>query len=130
MNHATLDRESFDCVSWYITTPAKLNKANAMLSKKKHYIDQKTLKAIDDHAIFKSHLCYSSLVWAQNFNSTKRPFILRKKSIKAYAFFRKRCTYILILSLRILISLSSMIRLHLRTLSNSINLSNKNFQTV
>ena len=60
---------------------AKLNKANAMLSKIRHFVDQKTLKAIY-HAIFESHLHYSSLVWAQNFNSTKRPFILQKKSIK------------------------------------------------
>ena len=40
---------------------AKLNKANAMLSKIRHFVDQKTLKAIY-HAIFQSHLYYSSLV--------------------------------------------------------------------
>ena len=57
---------------------AKLTKANAMLSKIRHFVDQKTLKAIY-HAIFESHLYYSSLVWAQNFNSTKRLFILQKK---------------------------------------------------
>ena len=56
----------------------KLNKANAMLSKIRHFVDQKTLKAIY-HAIFESHLYSSSLVWAQNFNSTKRLFILQKK---------------------------------------------------
>ena len=54
-----------------------LNKANAMLSKIRHFVDQKTLKAIY-HAILESHL-HSSLVWAQNFNSTKRLFILQKK---------------------------------------------------
>ena len=48
---------------------AKLNKANAMLSKIRHFVDQKTLKAIY-HVILESHL-YSSLVWAQNFNSTQ-----------------------------------------------------------
>ena len=40
---------------------AKLNKANAMLSKIKHFVDQKTLEAIY-HAIFESHLYSSSVV--------------------------------------------------------------------
>ena len=53
----------------------KLNKANAVLSKIRHFVDEKALKVIY-HAIFESHLYYSSLVWAQNFNSTKRLFIL------------------------------------------------------
>ena len=56
----------------------KLNKANAMLSKIRHFIDQKSLKAIY-YAIFESHLYYYSLVWARNFNSAKRLFILLKK---------------------------------------------------
>ena len=51
----------------------KLNKANAMLSKIRHFVDQKTLKAIY-HARFESHMYYSSLVWTKNFNSTKRLF--------------------------------------------------------
>ena len=50
---------------------SKPNKANAMLCKIRHFVDQKTLKAIYN-AIFESHLYYYSLVWAQNFNSTKR----------------------------------------------------------
>ena len=62
----------------------KLNKANAILSEKRHFVDQKTLKAIY-HAIFESHLYSSSLVWARNFNSTK--------SIKTYIFLKKRSTY-------------------------------------
>ena len=62
---------------------AKLNKANAMLSKTRYFVDRKTLKAIY-HAIFKSHLYYSSFVWAQNFNSTKGLFILTKKRFKTY----------------------------------------------
>ena len=57
---------------------AKLHKANASLSKMRYFVDKKTLKAIY-HAIFESHLYYSSLVWAQNFNSKKRLFILQKK---------------------------------------------------
>ena len=57
---------------------AKLNKANATLSKIRHFVDQKTLKAIY-HAIFESHLYSSFLVWAQKFHSTKRLFIIQKK---------------------------------------------------
>ena len=45
--------------------PIKLNKANAILSKIRHFIDRKTPKSIY-HAIFEPHLCYSSLTWAQN----------------------------------------------------------------
>ena len=40
---------------------AKLNKANVILSKIRHFIDQKTLKAIY-HAIIESHFYSSSLV--------------------------------------------------------------------
>ena len=36
----------------------------------KYFVDQKTPNAILD-AIFESYLNYSSLVWAQNFNSIK-----------------------------------------------------------
>ena len=57
---------------------AKLNKANIMFSKIRHFEDQKTLKAIR-LAIFQSQLYSSSLAWAQNFNSTKRLFNLQKK---------------------------------------------------
>ena len=57
---------------------AKLNKANVVLSKIRHFVDQKTLKAIY-HALFESHLYSSSLVWTQNCNSAKRLFILQEK---------------------------------------------------
>ena len=56
----------------------KLNKANAMLSKIRHYVDRKTLKSIY-HAIFESHLHYSSSIWAQYLNSVKRLYLLQKK---------------------------------------------------
>ena len=56
---------------------AKFKKVNAILSKIRHFVDQKTLKAIY-HAIFESHLYYS-LVWTHNSNSTKRLFNLQKK---------------------------------------------------
>ena len=66
----------------------KLNKANGMLSKIRHFVDQKTLKAIYN-AIFESHLYSSSLVWVQNFDSTKRLFILQKKALRLMFFLRR-----------------------------------------
>ena len=66
----------------------KFNKTNAMLSKIKYYLNQKTLKAIY-HAVFESHLYYPSLIWALNFNSTKRLFISQKRAL-LLAFFLRR----------------------------------------
>ena len=59
----TLKQQIFDMA-------IKLNKANYILSKLRHFIDRKTLKSIH-HTIFKAHLYHSSLVWAQNSNSIK-----------------------------------------------------------
>ena len=56
----------------------KLNKANGVSSKLRHFIDRTTLKSIY-HAIFEPHLYYSSLVWTQISNSVKRLFVLQKK---------------------------------------------------
>ena len=42
----------------------KLNKAIGILFKLRHFMDRKTLKSIY-HAIFESHLFYSSPFWAQ-----------------------------------------------------------------
>ena len=53
----------------------KLNRANAMLSQVRHFVDKKILKLIH-HAIFEPHLFYFCLVWAQNNNSIKRLYIL------------------------------------------------------
>ena len=53
----------------------KLNRADAMLSKVRHFVHKKTLKSIY-HAIFESHLLCSCLAWAQNINSTKKLYIL------------------------------------------------------
>ena len=61
----------------------KLNKANAMLSKLRHVLDIKTLRSVY-YAIFESHLCYASLVWAQNTNSVKRLHLLQKKSLRMF----------------------------------------------
>ena len=70
----------------------KLNKANAMLSKLRHVLDIKTLRSVY-YAIFESHLCYASLVWAQNTNSVKRLHLLQKKSLRIM-FFQSRNSHI------------------------------------
>ena len=59
-----------------------------MLSKIRHFVDQKTLKVIY-HAIFKSHLYSSSSVQAQNFNSTKGLSILQKEALRLMFFLRR-----------------------------------------
>ena len=69
----------------------KLNKENEMLSKIRNFVDQKTLKAIY-HAIFELHLYSSSLVWTQNFNSTKILFVLQKIALIP-VFLKKKITY-------------------------------------
>ena len=54
---------------------AKPNRANAMLSKIRYFVNFNTLKSIY-HAIFKSHLNYLLPVWAHNANSYKRLLVL------------------------------------------------------
>ena len=69
-------------------------------------------------------LYYYSLVWAKNFNSTKRLFILQKKALRL-VFLKKRChTNPLFKDYNIL---QFMIRLHLRTPFWYINPLNINF---
>ena len=63
----------------------KLNKANDILSKLRHFIDRKTLKSVY-HAIFEPHFYYFSFVCAQNSNSIKRLFVLQKKSLRIIYF--------------------------------------------
>ena len=67
---------------------AKLNKANAMLSKIRHFVNFNTLKSIY-HAILESHLNYSLTVWAQNANSIKRLLVLQKKSLRIMHFLKR-----------------------------------------
>ena len=55
----------------------KLNKTNAMLSKLRHFLDNKTPKSVY-YAIFESHLCYACLVWAQKTNLVKRLHLLQE----------------------------------------------------
>ena len=62
--------------------------ANAMLSKLRQVLDIKTLRLVY-YAIFESHLCYASLLWAQNTNSVKKLHLLQKKSLRTM-FFQSR----------------------------------------
>ena len=66
----------------------KLNNANAMLSKLRHVLDIKNLRSAY-YAIFQSHLCCASLVWAQNTNLVKRFHLLQKKFLRIM-FFQSR----------------------------------------
>ena len=59
-----LDTKIDENLNWHQqinNVAVKLNRANAMLSKVRHFVDKKTLKSIY-HAIFESHLFYSCLV--------------------------------------------------------------------
>ena len=61
------------------------------LFKLRYVFDKKSLKSVY-YAIFESHLCYFSLVWAQNTNSTKRVHMLQKRSLRIM-FFQGRNSY-------------------------------------
>ena len=63
----------------------KLNKANAILSKLKNFVNPNILRSIY-FAIFESHLNYSSIVWGQNVDSSNRLFLLQKKAIRTINF--------------------------------------------
>ena len=63
----------------------KSNKSNGILSKLRHFIDEKTLKSIY-HAIFEPYVHHSSLSWIQNSNSIKKLFALQKKSLRIIYF--------------------------------------------
>ena len=62
-----------------------------MLSKLRNVLDIKTLKSVY-YAIFKSHLCYASLVWVQNTTLFKILHLLWKRSVRIM-FFRRRTSY-------------------------------------
>ena len=63
----------------------KLNKANGILSKLRHFIDRKTLKSIY-HAIFEPHLYYSSLAWVLKFKFNKKTICFAKEILTDYIF--------------------------------------------
>ena len=66
----------------------KLNKANVMLSKIRHFVDKKTLKLMAS-----SFLSHISLVCVQNNCSlVKRLHILLKKSLRLMFFSKQKCS--------------------------------------
>ena len=58
----------------------KFNKANAMLCKIRHYVNETTLRSIY-YAIFQSHLSYVCTAWGQNIKYNHRISILQRKAI-------------------------------------------------
>ena len=67
------------------TVAIKLNRANGLLSKLRHFVNQSTLKSIY-YAIFESNFNYASIVWAQKITSSHRLFLLQKKAIRIINF--------------------------------------------
>jgi len=63
----------------------KLNRANAMLSKVRYYVQPSTLRSVY-YAIFNSHLTYSCLTWAQNASQIKRISVLQRKALRLMKF--------------------------------------------
>ena len=72
---------------------AKLNRANAMFSKIRHFVNFNTLKSIY-LAFFKSHLNYLLLVWVQNVNPFKKLLAIQTKSQKIMHFLKRYCACI------------------------------------
>ena len=64
----------------------KLNRANGMLSKIRHYVSPDELKSVY-HAIFSSHMIYGSQVWGQSITThTKKIFSLQRKALRIIQF--------------------------------------------
>ena len=63
----------------------KLVKANAMLCKRCHYVNEAILKLIY-YAIFHSHLSYVCTAWGQNLNPKHCMNLLLKKAIQTISF--------------------------------------------
>ena len=63
----------------------KLVKANAMLCKLCHYVNEVTIKSIY-YAIFDSHLSYDCTTWGQNLNPKHCINILQKRAMEIISF--------------------------------------------
>ena len=72
---------------------AKLNRANAMLSKMWHFVNFNTLKSIYQ-AIHESHLNYLLTACVQDTNLIRKRLLLQNKSLQTMHLFEKKCTYI------------------------------------
>ena len=64
---------------------SRLIKANAMLSKIRHFVSKETLRSIY-LAIFQSHITYVCIAWAQVNNSLNRISLLQKKALRIMNF--------------------------------------------
>ena len=67
---------------------SKLNTANAILAKLRHFVNSEILRSTY-FAIFHSHLNYVRIVWGLTRFPQQKMFILQKKSTKNYEF----CTF-------------------------------------
>ena len=76
-------------ISWLVSHinhfSHKLLKANAMICKLCHYVNQATIKSIY-YAIFHSHLSYVCTAWGQNLNPKHRINLLQKKAMRIISF--------------------------------------------
>ena len=63
----------------------KLNRANALLSIIRNYVNKLTLRTIY-FAIFDSHINYVNLIWGQNLHALSRIIILQKKALRIVNF--------------------------------------------
>ena len=63
----------------------KLNRANALLSIIRNYVNKHTLRTIY-FAIFDSHINYANLIWGHNVNTVSRIVILQKKALRIMNF--------------------------------------------
>ena len=74
------------------TLSGKLARANGMLSKIRHYVQENTLNSIY-YAIFSSLMSYSCITWGQSHNTTiKRISTLQNKAIRTINFANSRHT--------------------------------------
>ena len=63
----------------------KLNRANALLSIIRNYVNKLTLRTIY-FAIFDSHINYANLIWGQNLHALSIIMILQKKALRIMNF--------------------------------------------
>ena len=63
----------------------KLVKVNAMLCKRRHYVNEATVKSIY-YAIFHSHLSYVCTAWGQNLNPKHCINLLQNKAMPIISF--------------------------------------------
>ena len=66
----------------------KLNRANAILSKLRLYLNTQTLRSVY-YSLFESHFNYANIVWGQKINSSHRLFLIQKKAIRIMNFERR-----------------------------------------